>query len=153
MPKKKELKSETDYSHTCDLTKDYMPASVENFLYNREVTVTFDHKRHTRASAYISQAKIVQYLFSWHDIKEIILVVEYQKNGMPHYHINVASDIPFPDGWAFDTMRAFERFYGMTSCKPISDPTAWEEYLFKDVINNNKKKPLCPHYNVYSLND
>jgi hypothetical protein len=151
MPPKKQLIDVSQYYDKCsDLTKDYMPVSIDEYPYNLEVTISFDHKRHTKASAYAAQVKIVQYLLSWFDIEELVCVIEYQKNGFPHYHINVAANSPYPDGWAFDTMRAFERFYGFTSVKPIVDSNSWFDYLFKEVLQNNRDKPLCPHYTVYS---
>jgi len=149
-PKKTLIDVAALYDKCTDLTKDYMPADVQQCTANLEVTVSFDHKRHTKASAYLAQESIVRYLLSWHDIDELICVIEYQKNGFPHYHINVGSETAFPDGWAFDTKRAFERFYGMTSVKPIVDYAAWQAYLFKEVESNNERIPTCAHYSVYS---
>ena len=150
MPPKKELINVYEHYELCsDLSKDYMPVSVETHPHNLEVTVSFDHRRHTKATAYLAQEQIVRYLLSWHDIEEIILVIEYQKNGFPHYHINCGSLTAFPSGFTFDTCRAFNRFFGMTSCKPILDYSKWQDYLWKDVLQNNIDKPLCSHYNVY----
>lgn len=151
MPRKKPLVDFEELYDSCDdITKDYMPADTAACDYTSEVTVTFDPRRFTRGAAFEAHRKIVTYLASWHPIREMIVVTEYQKNGMPHYHINIGSDEPFPDGWSFDTIRAFNRFYGMTTCRPIVNHDDWQKYLFKDVKANNEKYRF-PHYIYYYL--
>lgn len=138
---------------SCDLSKDYMPRDCQSYPYNYENTVTFDHKRHSKASAYLAERKIVQYLFSWiPSLEELILVIEYQKNGFPHYHINLGCNEAFADGQSLNIIRAFERFYGMTSLKDVVNTEKWEQYLMKDVYENNERIPSCTHYNVYNRN-
>jgi len=141
------------YESTNDMSKDYMPMECGyNTDFNYECTVTFDQKKHTKASAFHAQYSIVRYLTSWvPKIKDLIVVIEYQKNGMPHYHINIGTDTLIKDAIPNQVIQGFQRFYGMTTFRPVIDLQAFNTYLLKDVISNNQKKPIIPHYTYYSI--
>lgn len=154
MPKSKPLLNVSDYYSKEDfgnelLLKHGFPNPVGTFEF--ECTVTFNQRIHTRASALASQQKIIQKLISWHpDVFEtIVMVIEYQKNGMPHYHMLLTSEVDIDAESRYDTVKGFERAFGMTTFKPVIESEKFVEYLSKDVINNNIKFkfPHCYEYN------
>jgi len=125
----------------------------QNCEFNYEITISFDPKRHTKATAFAAQPKILTYIASWlPNVYEIHLILEYQKNGMPHYHINVGTNDSFKDGVTFDIMRGFERFYGQTWIRPIHDIDAWNDYLRKE-LDVNETRYSFPHWYWYQRND
>lgn len=114
-------------------------AHTDRLKYDYELTVTFNHRLHTKASATEAYKELVQKILSYHYILVLNVSIEYQKNGFPHYHCHLMTDTPITGEERWNTMKAFERHFGITSFKPAIDRDAFQKYYTKDSYENYKK--------------
>lgn len=135
-------KTKQEMYEQADACGDSIPhCYVANYVY--EITVSFNPMIHNKATALASQKTIVdclqKYLEGFH-LEEIDLVIEYQKNGMAHYHIAVHTIDDVESSKRFDVVKAFQRQFGRSSFKPVIDWDAYRKYMIKDVKKNYLEK-------------
>lgn len=122
-----------------------------------EITITFNHKFHDRASSLATltagvKNNVIDYIATILAPDTFIYSIEYQKNGYAHAHClliyNDPDDRPTPE-LRYDFIRAMSRKCGDTTCKPVINPQAYLEYIYKDVQRNNIERTF-PHNYIYT---
>lgn len=106
---------------------------------NYEVTVTFNQRLHTKASAFAAEKAIIQYLLTYTKALALRSALEYQKNGMPHYHMMITTEEPLDMDLRVDLYMALNRRYGSCTFRDVLDYKAYQEYMAKDIFNNERK--------------
>lgn len=145
MPKKKEPIEVSDkyyitaFKHSDEFSYDNGLMYGE-IIFGYELTVTFNQRFHTKASAISSYQTLVRKLLTFHEVEILNVVAEYQKNGFVHYHCHLISktEIAGEDRW--NTMKAFERMFGMTTFRPTHNDDSFENYYLKDVNSNYESR-------------
>jgi len=107
--------------------------------FHYELTISFNQRTHTRASAYAELSLIVQRVLSWYEVDILNVATEYQKNGFPHYHCHLICPSQIDSGIRADGSKAFGRYCGLTDFKPVANLQKWEDYYIKDIVENYKK--------------
>lgn len=120
--------------------------------YAYEVTVSFNPRIHNKATALAAQKQLVELLQKYLEefqLEDIVLVIEYQKNGMAHYHCAVETEKEVPSTKRFDITKAFDRQFGRTQFKPIINWEDYRTYLSKDIKRNSTSRDFAHCYYYY----
>jgi len=119
--------------------------------YQYESTVTFNRSIYGRSKKLMNEAfpKIIEYIGNLLPMsQELIVVCEYHKDGLPHLHTVIASDEEIPPNKRKQYITVMNLNFGNTTCSPVIDDTAYQDYVNKH-LEENYKKNLNRHYWIF----
>lgn len=133
----------------------YFPFGIQAAEYNYEITVTFNPQLYTVTSASSEGLEVVEHsLIKWlsdkDGVEQVTMVLEYQKNRYPHYHINVSSSEMLDISFRQQVLKGLIRIAGRSTFKPTIDSDKFEEYMMKD-LQSNYDLTQRYHYKIYTI--
>lgn len=130
----------------------YDLSSYAEFGY--ELTITLNPMIWSKHDSWKADTLIEDHLYQWlcpgynpHHISAIVLVKEYTKVGMSHYHLAVFSESELQPEFRDGIIKGMQRIYGRTSFKTIMNRAAYTEYQGKDLEKNTREKGY-DHYKI-----
>lgn len=139
----------TSYTYYSNNTFNEDLLSKQQYLY--ECTITYDTRKiWDTASLWeegldLSIEKVADWLYfldnkhSCFNVKQIAVVIEYQKNKNPHLHMRIASKVKIGAEKRSAIVQGLFRLFGRSTFMPVRDDDLFRAYIMKDLESNYQK--------------
>lgn len=127
--------------------------------YHYEITTTVNQKMYpctnqTNLDLWetfdITLKKYLEVTFEIPKPDYLVIVREYQKNGMIHWHCCLSGENPIPARARNSIIGGLNQNFGLSHFKQVADFPAFQKYLEKD-LSTNYERYKKRHYDIYEF--